>query len=178
MRFDKKLIAIIPLTLLIWLLNIYVEDLYHWLTGDYLSTIEHKIPYKVLLQICIGLLTGTVVCLAFLVLIFRSKNNVVSSEIVKANSPKSSNPLSESDIRRHRENLLRNLAEDEKVTLRMFINEKQKNVRIVYGHKSVSSLLANGIIIQLTQVTVFGTVEYSITDWAWEMLKESQKYLK
>lgn len=85
---------------------------------------------------------------------------------------------SESDIKERSEKILRNLAEDEKETLRLFIEGNKKCIRITYGYGSVASLMRNGILYVVNQVSVHGTIEYSISDWAWEYLRDNPKYLK
>jgi len=67
--------------LLILLLSIYIDDLYHWLTGDYVETIEKTISYKLLLQICIGMLSATLVLLSFLISLFMEKKRIDNNKV-------------------------------------------------------------------------------------------------
>ncbi|MDP2885953.1 MAG: super-infection exclusion protein B [Ignavibacteria bacterium] len=132
------------------------------------------IGYKLLILTCLFLAAGMV-----------SMYILQSSRVqIDGAQPDAHNPVppvsqpSESEIRKRRERLLHNLAEDEKETLRLFIEGNKKCIRITYGYGSVASLMRNGILYVVNQVSVHGTLEYSISDWAWEELRDNPKYLK
>jgi hypothetical protein len=147
--------------------------LFGWLNNDMILQIGEFLGYKFLLSLVLVLI---------FVIIYQYScnrlNKLYESSETASNSIQEPISPTESEIKKYRERLLQNLAEDEKETLRLFIDKKKKNIRITYGYGNVSSLLSNGIIYTINQVSVNGTIEYLISDWAWEMLNNNPMYLK
>ena len=163
----------IRLSLILAIIILLLPTIFGWVRDDLVLQIGEFFGYKTLLILPIILI---------LVIIYQKLSNrldrsYISSETINNSEEKPTYPT-ESEIKKNRERLLRNLAEDEKETLRLFIDGKKKNIRITYGRGNVSSLMSNGIIYTINQVSVHGTFEYLISDWAWEMLNNNPKYLK
>jgi hypothetical protein len=169
-KLSNKVVAQSLSPLLIPFITIIGTELFSSVTQKWGDSIIQVIGGKIILLICLFLIAG------ILSLYILLKNSTKLS--IQTIQPQVSNSYNESDIRKRRESLIRNLGEDEKDTLRLFINGKKKNIKITIGYGNVSSLLSNGIINRITQITVGGMVEYTISDWAWEMLNKHPDYLK
>ena len=155
------------------LIGVLLPNLFGWVSNDLLFQIGNFLTYRVLLTLPLLLL----IVLLYQYLSYRlklmnyiqdSKNQIMTPQEKPTNV----------EIKKRRIMLLSNLAEDERETLRLFINGKKKNIRITYGFGNVSSLLENGIILLSPQVSIHETVEYQISEWAWQMLNENPQYLK
>ncbi|MBU2492647.1 MAG: superinfection exclusion B family protein [Bacteroidetes bacterium] len=160
------------LSIILGLILLLFPSLFQWITDDTIHQIGDFLGYKVLL---------TLLLILILLLVYQYfMHRLVLLENVSYDSTATENvnQTSEAEQKKLRIKLLSNLAEDEKKTLRIFIDGNKKQIRATYGRVPVESLIANGVIFIAPQLSVGGTISYSISDWAWEILRDNPKYLE
>lgn len=176
MQFDKRLVVAIPLGLLVWLLNIYIDDLYHWLTDDYVTTLELKISYKVLFQICIGLLSGILVCLAWIIFLVQNGN----SNPEKPSVPRNFREPSKSE----QQSLMEYLDTAEKQLLSHYISGDTKRLLLNIPNPTASGLVTKRMLFiprGFTFPDITGKdalAQFTMHEWAWRYLKQHPKTIK
>jgi hypothetical protein len=154
-------------------------ELFSSASQKWADSLAQLIGGKILLLTCLFLIAGL---MSFYILL-RSQSKYRPLEIVQSDLSKSVEKLDGTEIIRSRENLLCNLAKDEKTLLLSFLNKDTKCINISNQNTAAISLQSRGILYFAPQVTnmnhmLKSYIIYCISDWAWEMLKESPKYLK
>ena len=126
MRVDRKLLLIILWFVPSTLITIYIGNLYSWLTGDYLQNIQKIISYKLLLQICLLLMSGIIPLVYFLLSGEQKKGSVVNKEL--------------------EDKALHNLSNDEKILLQKFINKRTACLKLSKQDSVAVGLVGKGIL--------------------------------
>lgn len=172
------------------LLNIYANDLYHWITGDYLSTIEKSIPYKLLLQLSLGLASAILVCLAFLITFLRDSHRTSRADKALTDIPVNIQgvvkDVKQIDRQVHVEGIkkLQYLSANKKKILKTYFNEgtKRKIWSAFIDPVQVDMDFDGLVKDEILQKTELGGNEvrsaYSVADWAWRYLKEHPEHLE
>ena len=81
-KYRNSILVAIPLGVFLWLLNFFLDDLYHWITGDYLPVLQQSLSYRLLLQISFGLFSLVLVLAASLIMVLRESHRPTSTAAV------------------------------------------------------------------------------------------------
>lgn len=176
MTTNKSRIELILLPPILWFIGMLIEKIFSLINDNQFQTFGSLFGYKTLLLIILLLLS---VIISLLIFLSRSKLEIKTSPEIHANIQQLSDQPSDSDLRKLRDRLLSNLSLDEKKFLRLYIDGDTKNVRSDFtASGTANTLVSQGILYLPQQVSIQGSVSYSIHVWAWEMLKNNPKYLK
>lgn len=170
------------LTFLTTLIGILIANLMSWLPHNFYDNVGNAIGYKWLLTI--GLILS--LSLIFSIIYYRFKIQHLSLimnkplEVESINKPISvaSEKINERELLKEKKKILKNLADGEKELLRKMLNENKRSDRFSIFNNTVNGLVAIGILFQSSPHIVRYQSTFTISDWAWEMLKEDKAYLK
>lgn len=84
----------------------------------------------------------------------------------------------ERELLKERKKTLRNLADEEKVLLRKLLSENKRSDKFSIYNSTINGLMAIGIVFQSSSHIVRDQATFIMSDWAWEMLKTDNSYLK
>ncbi|MFN0157244.1 MAG: super-infection exclusion protein B [Bacteroidota bacterium] len=156
-------------TFLPWTILLLSEDLFHWFDDTYSERLSDIVPYRYLLKSCLLLLC---LLLALIIRHFTKPRHAVEQiTAVKKSVP------TRVDLENSRKRLLENLSGMEKQLLREYISRDVKTLTLNTDSMTIKSLKMNGILLATTSTYDY-EAQYTISNWAWDMLRLNPRLLE
>ena len=159
--------------LLLTLLTIFADDLLHWLTGDYLASLQLALPYKLLFQITIGLFFLSIALIA----LYFSKEQSLPVTLPPPTDFKE--PLNS-----EQQSLMEHLDAQEKILLSRYIDNDTKHLLLDPFSPVAKGLGANRVLFMQKDSIIRDTSgrealgAFTIHEWAWKYLKKHPKSIR
>ncbi|MFN0158644.1 MAG: super-infection exclusion protein B [Bacteroidota bacterium] len=177
MRATKNQIAVL-LSVPLSVIGIIIAD---WYNAIPYSLIAFHISYIRLFQLCL-LLLSLVACVILYFFLRKTSKPVDSVQSPTQQTP--TQPETEKEKQRAKEESLHHLSSDEKKLLRLHFERDKKDMEHSYGSGAAPGLAHRGILCippqEVSPVPYFveSRITYYVSDWAWIYLKKHPKLLE